>query len=40
MDYCGYHLCERSSDLTVVQSYFIVKGRAELHKEMNKVDKK
>ena len=39
LDYCGYHLCERSTDLTIVQEAFIVKGRADLHKAMNQVKK-
>lgn len=40
LDYCGYPLADNLGDLTVIQYYFILKGRAELHKEMNKVDKK
>ncbi|WP_400238160.1 hypothetical protein [Methanobrevibacter smithii] len=39
LDYCGYHLCDRQSDLTWYQEYFIVKGRTKLYEEMNKVKK-
>ena len=39
LDYCGYHLTDNISDLTLHQELFITKGRADLHKEMNKVDK-
>ena len=37
LDYCGYHLTERQSDLTLLQVLFLAKGRLELHEEMNKV---
>lgn len=38
LDYCGYHLCGCQGDLTIIQSYFLAKGRMDLHEEMNKVD--
>lgn len=40
LDYCGYHLTENISDLTLAQTLFITKGRMDLHKEMNKAPKK
>lgn len=39
LDYCGYHLAERVSDLTIVQQLFITKGRLELYKKLNEVKK-
>jgi hypothetical protein len=39
LDYSGYHLASCQGDLTVPQHYFIVKGRLDLHKEMNEVKK-
>ena len=38
LDYCGYHLTDRQSDLTILQVIFLTKGRLELYKEMNKVE--
>ena len=40
LDYCGYHLADNIQDLTIAQEIFLVKGRVELHQEMNKVDEK
>lgn len=37
LDYCGYHLADKQSDLTLAQVYFLSKGRLELHNELNKV---
>ena len=39
LDYCGYHLTNVQSDLTIPQKLFLVKGRMELYQEMNKVKK-
>ena len=38
LDYCGYHLKSNQSDLTLIQSVFLIKGRLELYEEMNKVE--
>lgn len=38
LDYCGYHLADSMGDLTIRQSYFISKGRMDLHNEMNKAE--
>ena len=37
LDYCGYHLAEKQSDLTPTQALLISKGRMNLYKEMNEV---
>ena len=37
LDYCGYHLSDKQSDLTLYQTLFLSKGRMKLYKEMNKV---
>ena len=39
MDYFGYHLAPTVNELTPEQYLFILYGRSELEKEMNKVDK-
>ena len=36
MDYYGYHLAQRQSDLTLNQELFILYGREMLNKEMSK----
>ena len=38
LDYCGYHLTRCQSDLTILQTLFLAKGRLELYQEMNKVE--
>lgn len=38
LDYCGYHLRDNQSDLTIIQMVFLVKGRLELYEQMNKVE--
>ena len=40
LDYCGYHLVDSQIDLTIAQQVFLVKGRFELHKQMNTVEEK
>jgi len=40
LDYCGYHLVDNQCDLTVAQQVFLVKGRFELHQQMNTVEEK
>ena len=34
LDYYGYHIVEKQSDMTVLQEMFILKGRYELDKEI------
>ena len=40
LDFCGYHLCDSLGDLTIIQSYFISKGRMDLYNKMNEVKEK
>lgn len=38
LDYNGYKLANKQSELTLAQTIFLTKGHSDLYEEMNKVD--